>query len=115
MSHVPAATGYLLDTSVTLIGLERPGRLSRQCRAALLPGPNVIGVVTYWEAALDQLAATSLPVRSEHVGELQNLPALHSDPFDRILVAQATAESLAFVTTDGQIRRYGSARLRVIS
>ena len=37
---------------------------------------------------------------------LATLPALHKDPFDRILVAQALAEGLGFVTNDEPIRQY---------
>ena len=68
----------------------------------------------WWEGALVDLAATSLPLRPEHIAELQNLPALHNDPFDRVLVAQAASESLTFITTDAEIRRYASDRIRVL-
>ena len=63
---------------------------------------------------LIELAATSLPLRAD-MSRICDVPALHSDPFDRVLIAQAAAESLAFVTTDREIRRYASHRLRVIS
>jgi PIN domain nuclease of toxin-antitoxin system len=35
-----------------------------------------------------------LPIISDHVVATQSLPPLHKDPFDRILVAQATVEAL---------------------
>jgi PIN domain nuclease of toxin-antitoxin system len=127
--------GNLLDTNIALIALGSPERLSSPARSALLRGPNVLSAVTFWEVtlksakkkldvgdprvwwetALIELAATSLPLRAEHIAALQDVPALHSDPFDRVLIAQAAAESLAFVTTDREIRRYASHRLRVIS
>jgi PIN domain nuclease of toxin-antitoxin system len=127
--------GHLLDTNIALIALGSPERLSRPARSALLRGPNVLSAVTFWEVslksakqkldvgdprvwwetALIELAATSVPLRAEHIAELQNVPALHGDPFDRVLIAQAMAESLALVTTDREIRRYTSHRLRVIS
>ena len=68
---------------------------------------------TWWHDALDQLAARPLALRPEHVAELYTLPPLHKDPFDRILIAQATAEELTLITTDGEIPRYASLRLRV--
>ena len=68
-----------------------------------------------WRDALDQLAATPLALRPEHVAEVYTLPPLHKDPFDRILIAQATAEELELVTTDAEIPRYASTRLRVVS
>jgi len=126
--------GYVLDTNTALIALTNPDRLPAAVRAALLAGPNCLSVISYWEVliktmkgtlnvgdprtwwrdALDQLAATPLSLRAEHVAELYALPLLHKDPFDRILIAQAIAEELKLVTTDGEIPRYASARLRVV-
>ncbi len=128
-------TGQLLDTNAALIALSDPDRLSAAVRAAILAGPNVLSAVSYWEVliksmkgnlnvgdprtwwhdALDQLAAAPLALRPEHVAELFALPPLHRDPFDRILIAQATAEELILITTDGEIPRYASVRLRVVS
>ena len=128
-------SGYLLDTNTALIALSNPDSLSTGLRDALLAGPNVLSVVSYWEVliksmkgnlnvgdprtwwrdALEQLAATSLALRPDHVAELYTLPPFHKDPFDRILIAQATAEELILATTDEEIPRYASARLRVVS
>ena len=47
-----------------------------------------------------------LPVTGAHVAALQGLPALHRDPFDRILVAQAMVESLTLLTADRTILAY---------
>lgn len=47
-----------------------------------------------------------LPVTGVHAAALQGLPALHRDPFDRILVAQAMVESLTLVTADRTILTY---------
>ena len=47
-----------------------------------------------------------LPIRASHVTALAALPPLHRDPFDRILIAQAIAEGLEFVTEDEQVRGY---------
>jgi PIN domain nuclease of toxin-antitoxin system len=52
------------------------------------------------------MAARVLPIRASHVAALAALPALHKDPFDRILIAQAVAEGLDFVTNDESIRAY---------
>jgi PIN domain nuclease of toxin-antitoxin system len=69
----------------------------------------------WWRDALDQLAATPLALRPEHVTEIFNLPPIHKDSFDRMLIAQATVEELQLVTTDGEFPRYASARLRIVS
>jgi PIN domain nuclease of toxin-antitoxin system len=47
--------------------------------------------------------------KETHVISLENLPALHSDPFDRLLVAQASAESLKLLTHDSIVAKYVSA------
>ena len=70
---------------------------------------------TWWQEALEQLAATALALRPEHVAEVYGLPRIHRDPFDRVLIAQAISEDLGLVTTDGEIPRYASARFQVIS
>ncbi len=128
-------TGHLLDTSVALIALTEPSRLPAPVRAAILAGPNVFSVVSYWEVvlksrkgnldvgdprawwtdALEQLAATPLPLRPDHIAEVYVLPPIHKDPFDRMLIAQAGVEDLKLVTTDSEIPRYASARVKVLA
>ena len=49
-----------------------------------------------------------LPVRGPHVLEVGALPSLHSDPFDRILLAQARIEQLVLLTNDLKLLEYGS-------
>jgi PIN domain nuclease of toxin-antitoxin system len=48
----------------------------------------------------------SLPITEEHALAVGALPTKHSDPFDRILIAQAQLESLTIVTSDPAIERY---------
>jgi PIN domain nuclease of toxin-antitoxin system len=126
--------GYLIDTNAVLLALAEPARLAPPVRDAILAGPNVLSVMVYWEVmlksmkgmlrvgdprtwwldAVDQLAATSLLLRPEHVAGVYHLPPIHRDPFDRALIAQATIEGLALVTIDGEISKYASERFRVI-
>lgn len=59
---------------------------------------------------LDLIAASGieiLTVRWSHAWESGALPAIHQDPFDRILVAQARIEGLTLVTADQRLRAYG--------
>lgn len=59
---------------------------------------------------LDLIAASGieiLTVRWSHAWESGTLPAIHQDPFDRILVAQARIEGLTLVTADQRLREYG--------
>ena len=134
MSDEVPASGYLLDTHTAIWALDTPELLTASARKAVLAGPNVLSMVSYWEVmlksmkgkldvsdprawwfdALDQLAATPLLLRPQHVAGVYALPPIHKDPFDRMLIAQATAEGLALVTTDGEIARYASKILRVV-
>ena len=47
-----------------------------------------------------------LPLTSEHTLALLNLPPIHGDPFDRILVAQATVEGITLLTVDTTLAKY---------
>jgi PIN domain nuclease of toxin-antitoxin system len=128
-------TGYLLDTSIALLGLACPERISPGLRRALEEGPVYLSVISYWEVllktmkgkldvgdprawwpdALDQLAAVPLPLRPDHISEIYDLAPIHQDPFDRALIAQAIVEGLVLATTDHDIPKYASERFRVIA
>lgn len=54
-----------------------------------------------------------LALTGAHARRLVDLPLLHKDPFDRLLVAQAIAEGLTLVTSDALLGRY-SARVMVV-
>ncbi len=47
-----------------------------------------------------------LPILSEHVVAVSGLPSIHRDPFDRILVAQATVEGFTLLTSDVMVAKY---------
>lgn len=49
-----------------------------------------------------------LPITSEHAVAVAALPAIHADPFDRILVAQALVEGILLLTSDPAVARYPS-------
>ena len=134
MSGESSGPGYLLDTHTALWALERPETLTSAARNAVSSGPNVLSVVSYWEVmiksmkgkldvgdpriwwqeALEQLAATVLPLRPEHVTGVYGLPPIHHDPFDRVLIAQAMAEGLTLVSGDDKVARYASKSLKII-
>jgi PIN domain nuclease of toxin-antitoxin system len=48
-----------------------------------------------------------LPVNTAHALEVANLPLIHKDPFDRILIVQAKAEGMVLVTSDETVGLYG--------
>jgi PIN domain nuclease of toxin-antitoxin system len=127
--------GYLLDTNIALIALSTPEKLPASFRSALLKGKNHLSVISYWEVviksmkgdldvgppaawwneALDQLAAIPVALRADHITALNGLPPIHRDPFDRILIAQAAAETLTLMTTDGEIPKYQSRHVKIMA
>ncbi|MBX9907144.1 MAG: type II toxin-antitoxin system VapC family toxin [Beijerinckiaceae bacterium] len=54
-----------------------------------------------------------LPIAGRHALAILDLPRLHGDPFDRLLVAQATVEGLVLLTADELVSRYPGPILRV--
>jgi len=57
---------------------------------------------------------TPLHIRPDHMEHVYGLPPIHKVPFDYVLIAQATAESLTLVTTDSQIPLYASPSFQVV-
>ncbi|MFE3716972.1 type II toxin-antitoxin system VapC family toxin [Streptomyces cyaneofuscatus] len=114
----------LLDTHVILWWLGDSDELSDHVKDLLDTEPSVhLSAVSAWEIAIkqslgkldgpDDLAErvrdsqfTSLPITAGHGVRAGRLPALHRDPFDRILVAQAQIEGMTVVTRDTWIPQY---------
>lgn len=68
---------------------------------------NTIGSsVSYIRNEMNAYGMELLPIRYEHILALEHLPHHHSDPFDRLLIAQATAESLPILTADKIFKSY---------
>jgi PIN domain nuclease of toxin-antitoxin system len=115
----------LLDTHVLLWWLSDDPRLGPQARAHIgAAGSDVfVSAATAWEIAVKRAAGKldapwdvgaeleeegflELPIELEHAIAAAELPRHHTDPFDRLLVAQARSEGLWLVTSDDAIRRY---------
>ncbi|HEY8527089.1 MAG TPA: type II toxin-antitoxin system VapC family toxin [Acidimicrobiales bacterium] len=123
------AGGLLLDTHVVLWWLADDPTLSADLKTTIDQEVDVfVSAATVWEVAIkqslgklkapDDLAEQirdgefrNLPITSEHVIAASRLPAIHRDPFDRVLVAQAQADGLTLVTRDRVLPRYGLAVL----
>lgn len=56
----------------------------------------------------------SHPINSEHTAGVANLPGHHKDPFDRLLIAQATVEGITLLTNDVQVAAYSMSPIRLI-
>ena len=120
----------LLDTHALIWAVVAPERLGEAAHAAMVAdGAEVYAShVSLWEMAikrrtgklngLDRSAIEwfetfvpksrilQLPIAAGHLGAVEFLPARHSDPFDRLLVAQARHEGLVIVTHDELVTRY---------
>lgn len=59
-------------------------------------------------AAIEPAGFSLLPITGEHAAKLAELPLLHKDPFDRMLIAQASVEPMLLLTNDEVLRGYGS-------
>jgi PIN domain nuclease of toxin-antitoxin system len=117
-------TRLLLDTQVFLWWRMDDPRLAAAVRAAVAEAELVfVSVASAWEAAIKMaLGRLRLPDRFEsgvvdsgferlfisfaHAERAGGLPVHHSDPFDRMLVAQAQAEGLTLVTHDRRLAPY---------
>lgn len=73
--------------------------------------PGKLDVQPAFEAALklemEQSGFRPLPTTSQHAYAVRTLPPHHSDPFDRMLLAQARSEGLTILTADAQFAPYG--------
>lgn len=117
--------GYLLDTRSLLWALGEPDALSNRARAAIGDTGSIVQVSTasLWECAIKaSIGKLDLPeeffdavtmagfeelqIRIPHLEIYVALPMHHRDSFDRMLVAQATAESLTLVSNDSKIAEY---------
>jgi PIN domain nuclease of toxin-antitoxin system len=118
----------LLDTHILLWAANEPERLSAQA-IALLEDPDnelLFSAASLWEVSIKNSLGRNdfkvdarllrrglldngyveLPITSAHAVYVESLPAIHKDPFDRILIAQATAEGITLVTADGMVAKY---------
>ena len=115
----------LLDTHSFLWWLSDDPALGPTARAAITDAENLVFVsaATAWEISVKRAKGKldapgdveewlrrndfiELPVEIGHAVRAGELPAVHSDPFDRILVAQAQLEDHVLVTADPEIRQY---------
>jgi PIN domain nuclease of toxin-antitoxin system len=63
----------------------------------------------WFETYVPRSGMRPLPIDASHLGAVEFLPALHNDPFDRLLVAQARVNGLTMVTRDELVAQYDIA------
>jgi PIN domain nuclease of toxin-antitoxin system len=118
----------LLDTQLLLWAAGQPEKLSAAARKLLNDPRNelLFSAASLWEIAIKASLGredfrveprvlrrglldngyTELPVTSQHAVNVDGLPPLHKDPFDRLLLAQALSEGITLLTGDAQLARY---------
>jgi len=98
----------LLDTHAFLWFVEGTKDLSAAALKAILDEANLLFLspASYWEIRRNGIRW--LDLAPEHFRGIIDLPFLHRDPFDRLLVSQAIQERCALVTADPWIPRYGA-------
>lgn len=120
---------FLFDTHTFLWWTDEPARLS-SAAFAVLSDPNVtllLSVVVLWEIQIKTQTGKLRPLRPlpqvvsaqittnrmelltvtpQHIYALDNLPLIHKDPFDRLLIAQTLVEGATLLTLDANITAY---------
>lgn len=119
---------FLIDTHLLIWAANEPEKLSSKA-VSLMANPEhelLFSAASIWEIAIknglgrDDFKVdarllrrglldndyTELTITSAHAVFVESLPLIHKDPFDRILVAQATAEGFTLLTADSTVARY---------
>ena len=118
----------LLDTHLLIWSAWTPRRISSAARSLISSTDNelIFSAASLWEIAIKQALEKDdfevdarvlrrglldngygeLPVNGDHAVATRALPLIHKDPFDRILIAQATIEGITLLTADPIVARY---------
>ena len=117
---------YIIDTHILLWLLSEPEKLSEIAKKILLEDDLYISMASLWEIAIKQSnGKLDLPFSPEelyaicierdiqvkqilpsHLNQLKNLPKIHNDPFDRLIICQSIADNIPILTHDGKITLY---------
>ena len=118
----------ILDTHVVLWFLNGE-RLSAKTKELITNGENYLSVVSLWEVAIKmnigkysfnggfsafrKLIRNNgfdvLPIKEEYMERLLELPLIHRDPFDRLIIATSIIEEMTLITADENIQKYDVA------
>ena len=118
----------LLDTHLLLWAAGEPKRLPKGIRTLLEDKDNelLFSAASLWEVVIKSGLGrkdfrvearllrrglldngySELPIVSDHVVAVESLPPIHKDPFDRVLVAQATVEGITLLSNDPVVAQY---------
>lgn len=118
----------LLDTHVLIWAAGFPDRISAEGRDLITDTENELffSAASLWEVAIKSALGREdfavdarllrrglldndygeLPIMSEHAVAISGLPAIHKDPFDRLLIAQSMVEGITLLTADDFVGQY---------
>jgi PIN domain nuclease of toxin-antitoxin system len=120
---------FLIDTHILIWHLEDDEQLSFYYGQLIENPANSIfvSIVSFWEIAIksslgklslsrsideivleiERSTSTVLPIEPTHTIRVAQLPFLHKDPFDRMIIAQALSEDFSIMTADPEFEPYG--------
>ncbi|RDB36664.1 type II toxin-antitoxin system VapC family toxin [Spirobacillus cienkowskii] len=115
----------LLDTHIIIWIMQDSKKLTKKARKVIDEATEIYySPISIWEIiikknlgkldlnlselkeCLDRNCFRELPLTSEHVITLNELPNIHKDPFDRIIISQALCEPLKLITADVTVKQY---------
>ena len=118
---------YILDTNILIYSLCNPAELSTEAKRIITTEKDLsLSVVSLWEIAIKQSIGklniqltipqieniclsrdiAILPLTSKEIENIKNLPNIHKDPFDRIIISQTQLNAMTLVTSDTIIPQY---------
>ena len=118
----------LLDTHIVIWAAFTPDRLSQSAQSLIIDEENelLFSPVSLWEVATKRALGRrdfqfdsrvlrsnlllngyhELPITSQHAVAIDQLPDIHKDPFDRLLIAQSMVEGILLLTSDPTVAKY---------
>jgi PIN domain nuclease of toxin-antitoxin system len=116
---------FLIDTHILLWWATENTKLSKKNKAIIDSPHNtiIVSAATIWELTIkknkglltipddlmERLFEANiqvLPITAQHALFIENLPVIHNDPFDRMLIAQSIIEGATLITADKNIHHY---------
>ena len=124
----------LLDTNAFIWFVGDEDTLSEEVRAEIETNEHVfVSIATFWEMAIKhckgllelsntitelmeicgRLSISILQINGSHLDVVSQLPLIHKDPFDRLIISQAKVEGLTIVTSDHVFSEYGVPVIKI--